>query len=118
MEWYVPFINGRAIIYHGHESPDDHTDCGPEIFCCPKAAYLLLQRHPEVIPAAAEWQFTDGKYLTSWMGEHGPQVYYFFFCDPADRTALRFCGVREPELRDVLLKRLTLDGYLERADRI
>ncbi len=118
MEWYVPFHDGHAIIYHGHEDADDHSDCGPKIFCCPKAAHLLLQRYPDGIPANAEWQFTDGQHLASWIDQDGPQVYYFFFCDPEDRKVLRFSGVAAPTVRDVLLKRLPLDGYLETADRI
>ena len=118
MEWYVPFNDGHAIIYHGHEASDDHSECGPKIFCCPKAAHLLLQRHPDAIPATAEWKFMEGEQLASWMGENGPTVYYLFFCDPKDLTLLRFSGVRAPVVRDVLLKRLTLDSYLENADRI
>lgn len=46
------------------------------------------------------------------------RIYYFFFCDPEDRKVLRFSGVAAPEVRDVLLKRLALDQYLENADRI
>ena len=118
MEWYVPFVNGHAIIYHGHTDADDHSECGPQIFCCPKAARLLRNRHPKAIPGHAEWEFTEGEYLASWMGEIGPKVYYVFFCDPQDQTLLRFCGVRTPEVQDVLLKQITLDRYLEHADKI
>ena len=118
MEWYVPFYDGHGIIYHGHEDTDDHSKCGPKIFCCPKAAHLLLQSYPDDILANVEWEFMDGKPLVSWMGQNGPQVYYFFFCDPEDRNVLRFIGVAAPEVREVLLKRLTLDRYLEDADRI
>jgi hypothetical protein len=118
MEWYVPFIDDHAMIYHGHTDPDDHSECGPQIFCCPKAALLLQQRHPSAIRATAEWLFTEGKHLVSWMQGDGPRVFYFFFCDPEERTLLRFCGVRFPDAREVLLKRRSLDLYLESADRI
>lgn len=117
-EWYVPFRDSRAVIYHGHEDPDDHSDCGPKIFCCPKAATLIMQRYPDEVLADAEWQFTDGQHLASWMGQNGPKVYYFFFCDPEDSMVVCFCGISAPEVRDVLLKRLSLDQYLEKADRI
>jgi hypothetical protein len=86
----------KNIIYHGHTDADDHSECGPRIFCCPKAARLLQARHPEAIPGHAEWEFTEGEHLASWLGENGPNVYYFFFCDPQDQTLLRFCGVRAP----------------------
>ena len=85
LEWYVPFQDGHAIIYHGHEDPEDHSLCGPQVFCCPKAAHLLLHIYPNAIPADAEWEFTDSRLLTSWMDDGGPSVYYFFFCDPRDR---------------------------------
>ena len=118
MQWYVPFVNGHAIIYHGHTNAEDHSECGPQIFCCPKAARLLRHRHPTAVPGHAEWEFTEGEYLASWIGENGPNVYYFFFCDPQDQTLLRFCGVRVPEVQDILLKQVPLDLYLEQADKI
>jgi len=117
-EWYVPFEDGHAIIYHGHDNPNDHSDCGPKVFCCPKAAQLLRQYYPNAIPVDAEWQFILGDDLAVWIGPDGPQIYYFFFCDPEDSQLLRFVGVAVPEVRDILLKRLSLDPYLEDADRI
>ncbi|MDX1926109.1 MAG: hypothetical protein SFV81_06305 [Pirellulaceae bacterium] len=118
MEWFVPFIDNQAIMYHGHQSPDDHSDCGPEIFCCPKAAILFQQRFPESNAANADWLFKGGAFLASWMNSGGPSVYYFFFCDPQYPFTVRFSPVYAPELRDVLLKRIPLDRYLENADLI
>ena len=117
-EWYVPFYNDHAIIYHGHELSSDRSYCGPQVFCCPKAAQLLLQYYPNAIPSDAEWQFTEGRDLAAWMEPNGPQIFYFFFCDPEDSQLLRFAGVPAPEVRDILLKRFPLDPYLEIADRI
>ncbi len=118
MEWYVPFQDGHAIIYHGHEDSDDHSLCGPQVFCCPKAAKLLLQAYPEASPAKADWEFLAPEALVSWMSPGGPTVFYFFFCDPDDRNAVCFSGVFAPHVRDVLLKRKSLDEYLAVADRI
>ena len=118
MEWFVPFQDDHAIIYHGHEDSGDHSECGPQVFCCPKAAILLHQRYPDGMTSSAEWQFTDGQHLASWMRPDGPQMFYFFFCDPDDWTELRFAGVAAPEVRNVLLKRTALDTYLETAGRI
>lgn len=117
-DWYVPFVDEHAIIYHGHEDRNDHSDCGPKIFCCPKAALLMEQYYPRAIPADAEWQFTPGEDLADWLRPTGPQIYYFFFCDPDDRQLLRFMGVRVPYIRNILLKRSPLDAYLEYADRL
>jgi hypothetical protein len=118
MEWFVPFQDDHAIMYHGHEDPEDHSECGPQIFCCPKAAILLRQRHPDSATTTADWEFTDGHHLASWIGPPGPRIFYFFFCDPDDWTVLRFAGVSVPELRGVLHKKSPLDTYLEIADRI
>jgi hypothetical protein len=79
---------------------------------------LFLQCYPDSIAATAEWQFTDGQHLATWIAPIGPQIFYFLFCDPDEWTVLRFAGVAPPNLRSVLLKRVTLDNYLEKADRI
>ena len=118
MEWFVPFDGEHAIMYHGHVDPSDHSDCGPQIFCCPKAAILYLHRYPESPLGNAEWQLTDPTHLASWIGQGGPRIFYFFFCDPDDWRLLRFAGVAVPDLRDVLFKKTPLDLYLEGADRI
>ncbi len=39
-------------------------------------------------------------------------------CEPDDRNAICFSGVFAPHVRDVLLKRKSLDEYLAEADRI
>ena len=92
--------------------------CGPQVFCCAKAAHLLLETCPGAIPAGAEWEFADADLLASWMSRRGPTVYYFFFCDPRDHKVVRFAGVSGPQLRDVLFKRRPLDEHLATADRI
>lgn len=118
MDWFVPFEGERAVIHHGHSDPEDHSDCGPQVFCCPKAAALFRHRFQDGVVANANWEFTDGQHLASWAGPTGPQIFYFFFCDPDDWTLLRFTGVAAPELRNVLLKRAPLDTYLKNADHI
>jgi hypothetical protein len=118
MGWYVPFYEDHAIMYHGHEDPHDHSACGPQIFCCPRAADLLKRSYPNSFAPPLQWDFADGSLIASWMGGDGPVICYFFFCDPVDREVLRFCGVEMPEVRDVLLKRRPLDPYLDIADRI
>lgn len=42
----VPFQDGGACIHHGHATdPDDHSLCGPSIFCCRKAAARYVVRN-------------------------------------------------------------------------
>lgn len=118
LEWVVPFTDGHAFIYHGHEDPEDHSDCGPQIFCCPKASSKYLQRFPESYMNEADWEFTPADDLIGWMGPQGPKVFYFFFCDPDDPMVLRFVGISLADIRSVLTKHLSLDNFLEVADRI
>ncbi|GAA4459637.1 hypothetical protein [Novipirellula rosea] len=118
LEWFVPFTDGHAYIYHGHEDPQDHSDCGPHIFCCPEAGKKFLQRFPESEMNEAEWKFTSAYDLIGWMGSQGPKVFYIFFCDPDDPMALRFAGVRLGDIRKVLMKRQSLDSFLDIADCI
>ncbi len=118
MDWYVPVADESAVIYHGHENVDDHSDCGPQIFCCPKAASLLLSFAPKSCVAFNACELTDGKHLTSWLSPVGPKIYYFYFCDPDDWQAIYFVGVRVPDVREVLLKRLPLDPYISTAHRM
>lgn len=118
MEWFVPYKDGHACMYHGHTDPEDHSDCGPQVFCCQKAAALHHHRYPAGSVTNAEFAFTGGRHLASWIGPDGPRIFYFFFCDPDDWTLLRFFGIAVPELRSVLLKRTALDIYLENAAHI
>lgn len=115
MEWYVPFVDGNAIIHHEHDEINDHSKCGPEIFCCPKAAYIFLKQFPEAAPAHTEWSFNTGKFLLSWLTDQGPKHYYFFLCNPYESAEVRFAHVALPELRDVLVKRRSLTSYIDGA---
>ena len=116
-QWYVPFQNGRACIYHGHERPDDHSECGPQIFCCPNAARVLLSRHPDAVPGSCEWELTNGEHLLSWA--HGElQIMYFFYCDPQNRDRIYFVGIGLDSLAAVLRREISLHTFDESADII
>jgi hypothetical protein len=91
---------------------------GRTYFVARKLPRCFLQAYPEAIPANANWKFSAPDTLVSWMGPGGPAVFYFFFCDPDDRNAVCFSGVFAPHVRDVLLKRESLDEYLAVADRL
>ena len=54
-DWCVPFEDGEhACIHHGHTAPDDHSQCGPSIFCCRKAAELYIALYPDSAEARAK----------------------------------------------------------------
>ncbi len=117
-DWCVPFIDGSAIFYHGHTDTSDHSNCGPQLYCCEVAARMFLRILPNAAAREADWELTSGLHLAQWLGGRGPTIFYFFFCDPDDRMQLRFACVRSPEVREVLLKQRSLDFCLNHADRL
>lgn len=113
--WVVPFVNEHACIYHGHENSDDHSLCGPQIFCCPNAARVLLSVHPNAIDSSAEWCDTTGEFLLEW--DH-PNLFYVWFCDPDDSDSIYFAGVEKDDLPGVLLGRRSIHDWINVSDRL
>jgi hypothetical protein len=112
-QWLVPLqADGYACFYHGHEEPDDHSWCGPQIFCCHKAATQFLGQHPEVLPANVTLQPMTPDALLAWLSPGGPSVFYFYFCDPVNRQRVYFQGVAQPILPDVLRFQTLLDEHI------
>ncbi len=114
-EWLVPFVDDMACIYHGHEDSNDHSMCGPQIFCCPNAARVFLKAYPDGIPPLAVWEFMEDSTLLGWTL---PKVFYFFFCDLDDLDTIFFVGVERPNIRKVLLKEVSLHQWEDVAHRI
>ncbi len=113
--WLVPFDDGHARIYHGHEEADNHDLCGPQIFCCVKASLLLTDIYPSWENPETSWEMTEGSHLANWIRHAGVGIFYFFLCDPDDENTLLFLGLKSSKARDVLLKRVPLDDYLDSA---
>lgn len=65
-DWLVPYIDGGACIHHGHTAPDDHSLCGPALFCCRRAAARYVALHPESCEAEATWELPPP--IISWAG--------------------------------------------------
>ena len=117
LDWLVPYVDGYACIHHGHERADDHSLCGPSIFCCLKAALRYTELMPDSAEAKAEWTLTEAEHLAGWLKQE-LQVMYFVFCDPARPTGLLAIGLSGQNLQDVLYKRVGLEAYAGRADRL
>ena len=115
-DWLVPYDeDGVAHFHHTHGESNDHRSCGPQIFCCVKASLLLIDHYPSWDNPQVHWQMTEGSHLVTWISEDGPRTFYFFFCAPDERNVLLFVGLNRSEARDVLLKRVPLDHYLDRV---
>ncbi|WP_129676680.1 hypothetical protein [Candidatus Chloroploca sp. Khr17] len=117
-DWLVPFVDGAACIHHGHDTDaDDHSRCGPAIFCCPHAAIRYVTLFPDSREARATWQPTNPSYLTTWL-HNGVHVFYFVFCDPDHADGLLAIGLGGSWLHDALWHRTSLDTHALRADRL
>ena len=118
LSWLVPFQGETAIIRHGHSSPDDHSLCGPVLFCCAKSQELFLETFPEGDEAkASSWEITEADHIATWM-EAGVKVLYFVFCDPVRPKGLLTGGLSGEEARQTLYKEVPLESYSERASRL
>ena len=114
-DWVVPFEYGEhACIHHGHTDPDDHSSCGPAIFCCEKAASLYVELFPESIEARSEWQLTEAAHIATWL-DAGVNVLYFVFCDPHRQHGVLAIGLAGQHARQVLFKRVSLERYADEA---
>jgi hypothetical protein len=117
-DWLVPFVEGRnACMHHGHPDPDDHSLCGPALFCCVKSASLYVDLFPESDEAGSEWQLTEAAHIATWM-DAGVNVLFFVFCDPARRDGLLAIGLHGQQAREVLLKRIPLEHHVDEAQRL
>lgn len=115
LDWIVPTAGHHAVIRHGHSDPEDHSACGPTLFCCARAARLYAKAFPDSPEAKAEWQMIDARTIVSWI-DGGVRVAYFVFCDPQSETELRAVGISElGGVRDVIIKATPIERHLEDA---
>jgi hypothetical protein len=122
-DWCVPFEDGEhACIHHGHTAPDDHSQCGPSIFCCRKAANRYAALFPDSAEARAQWELTEAAHIATWMqaNDRGPgvQVFYFVFCDPVRPDGLLVIGLHRSVARQVLFGRVQLERHADGAERL
>lgn len=115
--WLVPYTGDSAVIHHGHQSPEDHSLCGPMVFCCARSRQAFVELYPESVPARASWEPTEAALILSWL-DAGVNVVYFVFCDPVRPEGLLAGGLSAEEARLVLSQQVLLEQYAEQAGRI
>lgn len=116
-DWLVPFSGGSACIHHGHTDPDDHSLCGPAIFCCRRAAARYVALFPDSCEATANWELTEAAHLLGWIRK-GVHLFYFVFCDPERPEGLLATGLAGEVLPAILRRRIALDANAAQADRL
>ena len=115
--WLVPYHDDNAVIHHGHTSQDDHSLCGPELFCCARSSQLFVQDHPESAEANAQWGITRREHVQAWM-DSGVNVLYLIFCDPRDAEGLLAVGLEGDDARRLLSGDLELRALVGHATKI
>ncbi len=115
--WLVPFSGDNAVIHHGHSNPEDHSLCGPTLFCCTKSQQLFVESFPDSDEAKATWEITDAVHVAAWL-DSGVNVLYFIFCDPVRPNGLLAGGLTGEEARRALYKEVPLEQFTNRASRL
>ena len=115
--WLVPYQGENALIRHGHTSPDDHSLCGPVLFCCAKSQQLCQETFPEGETTGTSWALTEADHIAAWL-DSGVGVLFFIFCDPVRPKGLLTGGLSGQEARQVLYKHIPLEAYAEQATRL
>lgn len=111
LDWLVPQVEGHFYIHHGHTDPNDHSACGPLLFCC-LAAADKFQRLPNSPFADLDpWQLVRPAELTPFL-ERGAPMLYFIFCDPVRPEGLWAIGLSGDMMWQVLFKQQALDPLL------
>jgi hypothetical protein len=116
-QWLVPYQGENALLRHGHTSPDDHSLCGPVLFCCAKSQQLYLETFPEGETMEATWELTEADHIATWL-DSGVGVLYFVFCDPVRPKGLLTGGLSGDEAQLVLYKKTPIEAYAGRASRL
>jgi len=115
--WIIPFDGDNAVIHHGHSDPEDHSLCGPTLFCCAKSASLYIEAFPESAEAQANWEMTEAAHVAAWL-DAGVKVLYFVFCDPDSEDGLLAGGFTDEKAREVLFKVIPIEEFAPRANRL
>ena len=116
-QWLVPYLGENAAIHHGHTDPDDHSLCGPVLFCCANSQELYLHTFPESAEAQASWELTQAEHIAAWM-DAGVNVLFFIFCDPVRPEGLLAGGLSGDEARQVVFKEIPIEQFAEKAARL
>ena len=83
---------------------------------------MYMDLEPESAEAHAQWELTEAEHIATWLepSDTGPgvNVLYFVFCDPVRPNGLLAIGLDRTAARQVLFRRVPLERYADRADRL
>ncbi len=110
--WTVPFTeSGQAGVYiHKHGDTDDHSQCGPVVLCCDRAAEPYRALAPDLHKEVNSYRSQYASHLCTWL-DSGVNAIYFVLCDPDDKGAVYQFGLAADEARALLLGKTTHAQY-------
>ncbi len=102
-QWVVPLTaDDMPAIYHGHTNPEDHSQCGPQLFCCGRSLGLYLALYEDHLPDDVQFQFFSGAEMFDWYRSMNPPMIYFYACDPVNQKRAYFLSVPEKNAWDII----------------
>lgn len=111
LDWLVPMVAGHWFIQHGHTDPDDHSRCGPLLFCCLMAVEKYQRLPASPLAGLDHFTLVSGRELAPFL-ERGAKVLYFIFCDPVRPEGLWFIELEGEPLLQTLYKQQPLERLL------
>ena len=117
LDWFVPFIDGHAVIHHAYGGCDEHALCGPLVFCCRRAMDLFLETYPDSELHEAEREYLPADQIITWM-DAGIQAIYFIYCDPEMPDGLAASGMSGKQARQALNKQAPFGEFFIRSSLI
>lgn len=105
-------------IYHGHSDPDDHSRCGPQLFCCGRSLALYLALYQHLLPDDVQFQFLTGSEVFDWFRTMAPPMIYFYACDPINHQRAYFLPISEQNAWDIILFFVPIESVLIGAEVI
>ena len=102
-QWIIPLTaDHMPVIYHGHTDPDDHSGCGPQLFCCGRSLGLYLASYQHHLPDDVTFRFYSGTEVYDSFRAMTPPMIYFYACDPVNQQRAYFLPVPEQNAWDII----------------
>lgn len=118
-QWIVPLTaDDLPVILHAHAEPDDHSGCGPQLFCCGRALALYLEYYRDLLPEDVCFQFGTGSEVADWYRSMTPPLIYFYACDPVNQQRAYFLSVMEQHAWDIIQFFVPIETVLVGAEVI
>lgn len=118
-QWIVPLTEGdMPVIYHGHADSEDHSGCGPQLFCCGRSLALYLKFYQHHLPDDVRFQFLDGPEVFDWYQSMTPPMIYFYACDPVNQQRAYFLPVMAQHAWDIIQFVVPIETVLVGAEVI